>query len=143
MPRGDKSDYSEKQKRKAEHIEQSYEQCGLSSDEAEARAWATVNKQSGGGEKKGGSGQGKSETAKRAHRKDSAQRAAAARKGEPASRGPANRGPANRGSAQSHSRSGSTSLTEMTRDELMKRARERDVRGRSSMRKAELIRALS
>jgi len=143
MPRGDKSDYSEKQKRKAEHIEQSYEQRSLSSDEAEARAWATVNKQSGGGEKKGGSGQGKSETAKRADRKDSAQRAAAARKGEPASRGPANRGPANRGSAQSRSRSGSTSLTEMTRDELMKRARERDVRGRSSMRKAELIRALS
>lgn len=143
MPRGDKSDYSEKQKRKAEHIEQSYEQRGLSNDEAEARAWATVNKQSGGGEKKGGSGQRKSETAKRADRKASAQRAAAARKGEPANRGPASRGPANRGSAQSRSRSGSTSLTEMTRDELMKRARERDVRGRSRMRKAELIRALS
>ncbi|WP_286784528.1 MULTISPECIES: Rho termination factor N-terminal domain-containing protein [Pseudomonas] len=133
MPRGDKSEYSEKQKRKAEHIEQSYEQRGLSNDEAEARAWATVNKQSGGGEKKGGSGQRKSETAKRADRKDSAQRAAAARKGKPA----------NRGSAKSRSRSGSTSLTEMTRDELMKRARERDVRGRSRMRKAELIRALS
>jgi len=143
MPRGDKSEYSEKQKRKAEHIEQSYEQRGLSNDEAEARAWATVNKQSGGGEKKGGSGQRKSETAKRADRKDSAQRAAAARKGKPANRGPASRGPANRGSAQSRSRSGSKSLTEMTRDELMKRARERDVRGRSRMRKAELIRALS
>ncbi|PZP20929.1 MULTISPECIES: Rho termination factor N-terminal domain-containing protein [Pseudomonas] len=133
MPRGDKSDYSEKQKRKAEHIEQSYEQRGLSSDEAEARAWATVNKQSGGGEKKGGSGQRKSETAKRADRKDSAHRAAAARKGNPANRGSASRG----------SRGSSTSLTDLTRDELMKRARERDVRGRSSMRKAELIRALS
>lgn len=133
MPRGDKSDYSDKQKRKAEHIEQSYEKRGVSTGEAEARAWATVNKQSGGGEKKGGSGQRKSETAKRADRKDSAHRAASARKGKPA----------NRASAQSRSRSGSTSLTELTRDELMKRARERDVRGRSSMRKAELIRALS
>jgi len=133
MPRGDKSDYSEKQKRKAAHIEQSYEERGLSTGEAEARAWATVNKQSGGGEKKGGSGQRKSETAKRADRKDSAHRAAAARKGKPANRGPASRG----------SRGGSTSLTELTRDELMKRARERHVRGRSRMRKAELIRALS
>lgn len=133
MPRGDKSDYSDKQKRKAEHIEQSYEKRGVSTGEAEARAWATVNKQSGGGEKKGGSGQRKSETAKRADRKDSAHRAASARKGKPA----------NRASAQSRSRSGSTSLTDLTRDELMKRARERDVRGRSSMRKAELIRALS
>ncbi len=133
MPRGDKSDYSDKQKRKAEHIEQSYEKRGVSTGEAEARAWATVNKQSGGGEKKGGSGQRKSETAKRADRKDSAHRAASARKGKPA----------NRASAQSRSRSGSTSLTDLTRDELMKRARERDVRGRSSMRKSELIRALS
>ncbi|WP_313518154.1 Rho termination factor N-terminal domain-containing protein [Pseudomonas sp.] len=132
MPRGDKSDYSEKQKRKAEHIEESYEKRGVSTGEAEARAWATVNKQSGGGDK-GGSGQRKSETAKRADRKDSAHRAASARQGKPA----------NRGSAQSRSRSGSTSLSDMTRDELMKRARERDVRGRSSMRKAELIRALS
>lgn len=132
MPRGDKSDYSDKQKRKAEHIEESYEKRGVSTGEAEARAWATVNKQSGGGDK-GGSGQRKSETAKRADRKDSAQRAASARQGKPA----------NRGSAQSRSRSGNTSLSDMTRDELMKRARERDVRGRSSMRKAELIHALS
>ena len=50
MPRGDKSKYTPKQKRKAEHIEASYEERGLDPGEAEARAWATVNKQSGGGE---------------------------------------------------------------------------------------------
>src|SRR5690606_12115799 len=48
MPRGDKSSYTDKQQRKAEHIEQSYEERGVASKEAEARAWATVNKQSGG-----------------------------------------------------------------------------------------------
>lgn len=53
MPRGDKSAYTDKQKRQAEHIEESYEKKGLSSDEAEARAWATVNKQDGGGKKSG------------------------------------------------------------------------------------------
>ena len=58
MPRGDKSKYSEKQKRQAEHIEESYESRGLSEKEAESRAWATVNKMTGGG-KKGGSGVGK------------------------------------------------------------------------------------
>jgi plasmid stabilization system protein ParE len=58
MPRGDKSKYTDKQKRQAEHIEQSYEERGLSEDEAGARAWATVNKMSGGG-KKSGSGRGK------------------------------------------------------------------------------------
>lgn len=53
MPRGDKSKYTEKQKRQAEHIEESYEKKGLSEDEAESRAWATVNKQDGGGKKSG------------------------------------------------------------------------------------------
>ncbi len=57
MPRGDKSAYTDKQKRKAEHIEQGYEDRGVSADEAERRAWATVNKESGGG-KKSGSGRG-------------------------------------------------------------------------------------
>ncbi|NTG51137.1 plasmid stabilization protein [Agrobacterium rhizogenes] len=57
MPRGDKSAYTDKQKRKAEHIEESYESRGVSEDEAERRAWATVNKESGGG-KKSGSGRG-------------------------------------------------------------------------------------
>lgn len=61
MPRGDKSSYSSKQKRKAEHIEEGYEKRGVGKGEAERRAWATVNKESGGG-KKSGSGRGKKET---------------------------------------------------------------------------------
>ena len=60
MPRGDKSAYSDKQKRKAEHIEEGYEHRGVGKKEAERRAWATVNKESGGGEKSG-SGRGKPE----------------------------------------------------------------------------------
>lgn len=56
MPRGDKSKYTGKQKRKAEHIEEGYEDRGVSKKEAERRAWATVNKQEGGGKKPGGSG---------------------------------------------------------------------------------------
>ena len=58
MPRGDKSSYTDKQKRMAEHIEEGYEQRGISTGEAERRAWATVNKETGGG-KKSGSGRGK------------------------------------------------------------------------------------
>ena len=58
MPRGDKSAYTDKQKRMAEHIEEGYEQRGVSHAEAERRAWATVNKETGGG-KKSGSGRGK------------------------------------------------------------------------------------
>lgn len=58
MPRGDKGSYTDKQKRQAEHIEDSYEERGTSKKEAERRAWATVNKESGGG-KKSGSGRGK------------------------------------------------------------------------------------
>jgi plasmid stabilization system protein ParE len=61
MPRGDKDKYTDKQKRKAEHIEDSYKERGVSSDEAERRAWATVNKDSGGGNKSG-SGRGKPDT---------------------------------------------------------------------------------
>lgn len=61
MPQGDKSAYTDKQKRKAEHIEEGYESRGVSGDEAERRAWATVNKESGGG-KKSGSGRGKKES---------------------------------------------------------------------------------
>lgn len=60
MPRGDKGAYTDKQKRKAEHIEEGYEKRGVSDKEAAARAWATVNKESGGG-KKSGSGRGKIE----------------------------------------------------------------------------------
>lgn len=58
MPRGDKSSYTDKQIRQARHIEDSYKARGVPEDEAEARAWATVNKESGGG-KKSGSGRGK------------------------------------------------------------------------------------
>src|SRR5258705_11717043 len=58
MPRGDKSAYSDKQKRQAEHIEKGYEKRGVSAKTAKARAWATVNKETGGG-KKSGSGRGK------------------------------------------------------------------------------------
>ena len=58
MPRGDKGSYTDKQKRQAEHIEESYEERGASKKEAERRAWATVNKESGGG-KKSGSGRRK------------------------------------------------------------------------------------
>jgi plasmid stabilization system protein ParE len=58
MPRGDKSKYTDKQKRQAEHITEGYEDRGVSAKEAKSRAWATVNKESGGGEKSG-SGRGK------------------------------------------------------------------------------------
>ena len=58
MPQGDKSKYTDKQKRQAEHIEKGYEERGTSEGEAARRAWATVNKTSGGG-KKSGSGRGK------------------------------------------------------------------------------------
>jgi plasmid stabilization system protein ParE len=67
MPRGDKSAYTEKQKRQAEHIEEGYEERGLSEEEAERRAWATVNKISGGG-KKSGSGRGHRENLEPTHR---------------------------------------------------------------------------
>jgi len=60
MPQGDKSAYTDKQKREAQHIEEGYEQRGKSSEEAERIAWATVNKQDGGG-KKSGSGRKKAD----------------------------------------------------------------------------------
>jgi hypothetical protein len=58
MPRGDKSAYTDKQQRQAQHIEEGYENRGVPNDEAERRAWATVNKETHGG-KKSGSGRGK------------------------------------------------------------------------------------
>ena len=58
MPRGDKRSYSAKQKRRAEHIEKGYRSRGTSSGESKRRAWATVNKMTGGG-KRSGSGRGK------------------------------------------------------------------------------------
>lgn len=88
MPRGDKDAYTDKQKRKAEHIEEGYEKRGVSKKEAESRAWATVNKESGGGNKSG-SGRGKKdnhESSRRGGRKagssqSQASRSAAAKKG--------------------------------------------------------------
>lgn len=56
MPRGGKSKYTSKQERKADHIAEGYEKMGISEKEAERRAWATVNKQDGGGKNSGGSG---------------------------------------------------------------------------------------
>ncbi|MGA5484486.1 Rho termination factor N-terminal domain-containing protein [Pseudomonas siliginis] len=122
MPRGSKDKYTSEQKRKAEHIEDSYEKKGVSKDEAEARAWATVNKQSGGGEKSGGSGRKKPASAKSEERKESSRRAVASRKG--------------------HSRNSETSKSAQTVDSLMKEARAKNIPGRSSMRKQELIEAL-
>jgi plasmid stabilization system protein ParE len=67
MPRGDKSKYTDKQERKADHIAEHYEEKGVSEKEAERRAWATVNKDDGGG-KKSGSGRGKSTGHPAAHK---------------------------------------------------------------------------
>jgi plasmid stabilization system protein ParE len=85
MARGDKSKYTGKQKRQAEHIEKGYEKRGVDQDEAERRAWATINKMTGGGKRRGGSGRGKA-TNKTPSRKGghlggeaSAKRSAAAR----------------------------------------------------------------
>jgi plasmid stabilization system protein ParE len=84
MARGDKSSYTDKQKRQAEHIEEGYEKRGVPQEEAARRAWATVNKETGGG-KKSGSGRGKpvnTEPSRKGGRKGgaaSAARSAAAR----------------------------------------------------------------
>lgn len=59
MPKGDKSKYTDKQKRQAEKIEDGYKKRGVSEDEADRRAWSTVNKMTGGGKNPGGSGRGK------------------------------------------------------------------------------------
>jgi plasmid stabilization system protein ParE len=88
MPQGDKSAYTDKQERKADHIAKGYEKRGVSEPEAERRAWATVNKEDGGG-KKSGSGRGEPEnhapSAKGGRKSQAsrtpAERSAAARKG--------------------------------------------------------------
>jgi plasmid stabilization system protein ParE len=84
MPRGDKSSYTSKQKRQAEHIEKGYEREGVSKDEAERRAWATVNKSDGGG-KKSGSGRGKKRS--KASARKGGKKAAANKKKKAAKRG--------------------------------------------------------
>ncbi|WP_454718762.1 plasmid stabilization protein [Caulobacter segnis] len=68
MPQGDKSKYTDKQERKADHIAEGYEAKGVSEKEAERRAWATVNKDDGGGKKEGGSGRAKSTGHPAAHK---------------------------------------------------------------------------
>lgn len=91
MPRGDKSAYTDKQERKADHIAEGYKDKGVSAKKAERRAWATVNKDDGGG-KKSGSGRGKSTGHPAAHKggrkggaasasRPAADRSAAAKKG--------------------------------------------------------------
>ncbi|MCH7627814.1 MAG: plasmid stabilization protein [Proteobacteria bacterium] len=88
MPRGDKVAYTDKQKRKAAHIEEGYEERGVGRDEGERRAWATVNKQDGGG-RKSGSGRGRKNDRAASHRggrkgaapQSAEQRSAAAKKG--------------------------------------------------------------
>lgn len=119
MSRGSKAKYTEKQKRKAEHIEESYEAKGVSEKRAEQIAWATVNKQSGGGERSG-SGRKKSAADKSEARKDSADRAAQTRRRQ------------NKQGA----------LENQSKSSLLEIARARDISGRSHMNKQDLIAAL-
>src|SRR3954462_10985198 len=95
MPRGDKGSYSGKKKRQAEHIEEGYEKRGVGKKEAERRAWATVNKSTGGGQKTGsGRGQGRSKApAKRGGRRAGAPwaRRPPAPRGRPGEEGEATR----------------------------------------------------
>jgi len=76
MPRGDKSSYSDRQKRKAEHIEEGYERKGVSKKTAQKRAWATVNKQEGGAAKKKKSGSRKTARKKTASKKTAGRKTA-------------------------------------------------------------------
>lgn len=121
MPRGSKDKYTAKQKDQAQAIEQQYEAKGVPSKTAEARAWATVNKQSGGGEK-AGSGKSTPSKAKSRARHDSAERAAATRKGQ--------------------ARSSTASLGSQTKASLLAEARTKNIPGRSTMDKQALIKAL-
>ncbi|UCJ16001.1 Rho termination factor N-terminal domain-containing protein [Pseudomonas sp. MM211] len=121
MPSGSKDKYTVAQKRKAAAIEASYQERGVPTDEARARAWATVNKQSGGGERVGGSGRSTSPRAKAEARQDSARQAASTRRGEVRPDRP---------------------LESRSKQELLHLARARQITGRSSMRKAELVSAL-
>ena len=122
MPRGSKDKYTEEQKHKALEIEQSYEHKGVPKAQAEGRAWATVNKQSGGGEKPGGSGQKTPRSRKKEAESDTAKRAAKTRQGHP--------------------RDSSASLDTQSKASLLTEARARNISGRSTMTKAELVSAL-
>lgn len=114
-----KAKYTDKQKRKAEHIEESYKDKGVSSSKAAQIAWATVNKQSGGGEKSG-SGKSTPEQQKKLAKQDSAQQAAKTRK----------------------EKSQPNSLESQTKVSLLEKARKKNIQGRSGMNKQELIMAL-
>lgn len=119
MAVGSKQKYTEAQKQKAEHIEESYEIKGVSPEKAEQIAWATVNKQSGGGERSG-TGAITPEAEKEAARKDSAENAAVTRQAmaEP------------------------NALEEQSISALRSKARKKHITGRSTMNKVELILAL-
>jgi hypothetical protein len=106
MPRGDKSKYTDQQDRKAEHIEQSYESRGVPEKEAERRAWATVNKDDGGGKRVGGSGRGKSTGHPAAHKGGRIGGAAAA------ARSPASRSASAKKAAATRRRSGARFATQ-------------------------------
>lgn len=117
MPQGSKATYSHKQKEQAAHIEASYEQQGVPEKKAKAIAWATVNKQTGGGEL---SGKHKSAAEQAQARNDSAQHAANTKREK-----------AKPNSLESH-----------TKIELLAKARSKNISGRSAMNKQELILAL-
>lgn len=119
MPKGSKVKYSESQKKKAEHIESAYEAKGIPMKKAEAIAWATVNKQSGGGERSG-SGKTTSATKKAEAREESAQNAVKTKR----------------------QKAGSNALESHSKTDLLAQARAKNIRGRSTMNKQELILAL-
>jgi hypothetical protein len=116
---GSKAKYTAKQKRQAEHIEDSYEEKGFSHKKAEQIAWATVNKQSGGGERSG-SGATTPEWKKEAARKDSSRNAVATKQEQ----------------AEPYA------LEDQPLKTLKEKARNKHISGRSSMNKVELIQAL-
>jgi len=120
MAVGSKEKYTEAQKRKAGHIEDSYEAKGFSHEKAEEIAWATVNKQSGGGELSG-AGVTTPEPEKEAARKDSAHNAVETRQKKEGESSP---------------------LEEQSIAALRSKARKKHISGRSTMNKIELIQAL-
>lgn len=119
MTIGSKNKYTDKQKRKAEHIENSYEEKGVSHQRAEQLSWATVNKQSGGGEKSG-SGKTTPEWKKQSSRQDSAYNAGHTR----------------------HQQSEPYALENQPIERLRAKAREKHISGRSTMSKEVLIIAI-
>jgi plasmid stabilization system protein ParE len=133
MARGDKSAYTDKQRRMAEHIEEGYEDRGVSENEAEARAWATVNAMTGGG-KKSGSGRGKRMNTAPARK--GGRKAATSRKRSTAKRSTAKRGTAKRSTAKRSTAKRSTAKRSTARRGSTKRSTaKRSAAKRSSSRK--------